>query len=69
LTEPTRTGATPFLYFADVAAAIDWLAAAFGCVERFRLTGPAGFVLHAEVEIGGAVEANARRHYNRLIGE
>lgn len=54
MTEPTRAGVTPFLYFADVAAALDWLKEAFGCTERFRLTGPGGVVLHAEVEIGGA---------------
>jgi PhnB protein len=54
MTEPTRSGATPFLYFADVAGAIDWLKTAFGCTERFRLSGPGGIVLHAELEVGGA---------------
>jgi PhnB protein len=54
MNEPTRSGATPFLYYADVAAALDWLKTAFGCTERFRLTAPNGTVMHAEIEIGGA---------------
>ena len=54
MTQPTSAGVTPFLYFADVAAAIDWLKNAFGCVERFRMTAPTGVVMHGEVEIGGA---------------
>jgi PhnB protein len=54
MAEPTRTGVAPFLYFADVAAALGWLKDAFGCTERFRLATPTGIVLHAEIEIGGA---------------
>jgi uncharacterized glyoxalase superfamily protein PhnB len=42
----------PFLYYDDVAAAIDWLTATFGCVERFRLQGPNGIVQHAEIGFG-----------------
>ena len=53
MTQPTHTGATPFLYFADVKGAIAWLKDAFGCTERFRLEGPGGIVFHAEIEIGG----------------
>jgi PhnB protein len=43
---------TPFLYYDDVAAGIEWLASAYGFQERFRLDGPSGVVLHAEVYLG-----------------
>ena len=47
---------TPFLYYENVAAAIEWLASAFGFTERFRLTGPSGIVAHAELGLGdGAI--------------
>lgn len=42
---------TPYLLYEDVAAAVDWLAAAFGCEERLRFTGEDGIVTHAEVTI------------------
>ncbi len=42
---------TPYLLYEDVAAAIDWLAAAFGFRERMRIPGPAGKVAHAEMEL------------------
>ena len=46
---------TPYLYYEDVAAALDWLARAFGFSERMRLAGPDGRVQHAEVEFAGGV--------------
>lgn len=46
---------TPYLLYEDTAAAMDFLAAAFGFEERFRL-GQAGVVYHAEMALGeGAV--------------
>jgi PhnB protein len=42
---------TPYLYYEDVARALDWLAEAFGFRERMRLAGPDGRVTHAEMEI------------------
>ncbi len=42
----------PYLYYENVAKAIDWLTAAFGLVERFRLATPSGFVAHAELVLG-----------------
>jgi uncharacterized glyoxalase superfamily protein PhnB len=46
----------PFVAYADAAAAIDWLAAAFGAVEQegMRRTGDDGTVGHAELDFGGA---------------
>lgn len=49
--------AIPFLYYVDVAKALEWLGRAFGFRERFRLAAPSGFVLHAELELGRAVIA------------
>jgi uncharacterized glyoxalase superfamily protein PhnB len=41
---------TPYLLYEDAAAAMDWLARAFGFREVLRTTGEAGG-LHAEMEI------------------
>ena len=43
---------TPYLYYEDVAAALDWLAAAFGFRETVRFKGEAGYVNHAEMDVG-----------------
>jgi uncharacterized glyoxalase superfamily protein PhnB len=43
---------TPYLYYDDVAAAIDWLGKAFGMRKRMAMPGPGGAILHAEIEIG-----------------
>jgi PhnB protein len=40
---------TPYLLYENVAAAIDWLGAAFGFRERMRIPGPGGKVAHAEM--------------------
>jgi PhnB protein len=46
---------TPYLYYEDVPAALDWLARAFGFRERLRMTNDDGTVGHAEMEFGEAV--------------
>jgi len=45
----------PYLYYQDVAAAIDWLAKAFGFEKRMAMPGPGGTVMHAEMDIGEGV--------------
>src|SRR5436309_3028135 len=49
---PRRTQVTPYLLYEDVAAALSWLAEAFGLEERLRFTDANGNVTHAEMEIG-----------------
>jgi PhnB protein len=46
---------TPYLFYEDVPAALDWLAATLGFEERMRMTEPDGTVNHAEMELGAAV--------------
>jgi len=46
---------TPYLYYEDVAAALDWLGRAFGLKERMRMADPSGVVRHAEVELADGV--------------
>ena len=46
---------TPYLYYEDVAKALDWLAAAFGFRERLRMPAPDGSIGHAEVELADGV--------------
>lgn len=41
---------SPYLYYRDVPAALEWLARAFGFQERMRLPGPDGTTMHAEME-------------------
>lgn len=40
---------TPYILYEDVAAALKWLAAAFGFRERLRYAGEDGVVTHAEM--------------------
>jgi PhnB protein len=42
---------TPYLYYEDPAAALDWLSGAFGFQETDRTTGAAGG-MHAELSVG-----------------
>jgi uncharacterized glyoxalase superfamily protein PhnB len=42
---------TPYLFYDDPAAALEWLARAFGFVETERTTGGAGG-MHAEMSVG-----------------
>ncbi len=43
---------TPYLYIRGAAAAIDFYKKAFGATEMFRMPGPGGRVMHAEIKIG-----------------
>ena len=43
---------TPYLLYEDVAAALDWLSKAFGFRETVRYQGEAGYVNHAEMDVG-----------------
>lgn len=43
---------TPYLAVRDAAAAIEFYQRAFGAVEEFRLTDPAGRVVHAHLRFG-----------------
>ena len=42
---------TPYLYYEDAGAALEWLGNAFGFRERLRVPGPDGKVAHAELEL------------------
>lgn len=46
---------TPYLYYEDVAAALEWLARAFGFRERTRIAGAGGKITHAEMEVADSV--------------
>jgi len=48
------TSVTPYLIVENAAGMLDFLAAAFGAVERLRVPMPGGGIGHAEVEIDGA---------------
>ena len=43
---------TPFLALKEADRAIDFYKRAFGAVEKFRMPGPDGRILHAELTIG-----------------
>jgi uncharacterized glyoxalase superfamily protein PhnB len=43
---------TPMIAYEDAAAALEWLARAFGFRERTRIAMPDGSIGHAEMEIG-----------------
>lgn len=45
----------PYLLYADVDAALEFLARAFGFEERLRYTGAAGYVNHAEMRLGDGI--------------
>jgi PhnB protein len=46
---------TPYLLYEDVAAALDWLTAAFGFRERLRFPAEDGTITHAEMELADGV--------------
>jgi PhnB protein len=46
---------TIYLYYEDVAGALDWLSRAFGFHEQNRMSGPDGSVAHGGMTIGDAV--------------
>lgn len=45
----------PYLLYADVDAALSFLARAFGFEERLRYTGAEGYVSHAEMRLGQGI--------------
>lgn len=49
------TRVSPYLYYEDPAAALDWLTYAFGLTEKLRVPSEDGNVMHAELELGGSV--------------
>ncbi len=46
---------TPFLTVKGAARFIDFLKDAFGAEERFRMPGPQGNIMHAEVRVGDSI--------------
>lgn len=46
---------TPYLYYEDVAGALDFLSRAFGLSEGSRMAGADGKVMHAHVTLGDGV--------------
>jgi len=46
---------TPYLYYEDAAKAVDFLVRVCGFTERFRMPGPDGKVMHAEVQLADGV--------------
>lgn len=48
------TAVTPYLVVRDAAKALDFYQKAFGASELFRMPGPGGKVMHAEMQIGNA---------------
>ena len=54
---PSPTGPTmvPYFGYRDAAAALRWLAEAFGFEERQAYAAPDGTVMHAEMAFGGGV--------------
>lgn len=46
---------SPYLYYEDGAAALNFLTSAFGFTERMRLPDEQGRIRHAEVELDGGV--------------
>jgi len=46
---------TPYLTVSDAARAIDFYKRAFGASERYRMDGPGGKIVHAEIKIGDSI--------------
>ena len=51
----TYPAISPYLYYQDGAAALAFLAKAFGFAERMRQTDDDGTIRHAEMDVGGGV--------------
>jgi len=49
------TTLTPSIVVRDAAQAIEFYKKAFGAKERYRMAGPGGKIMHAEVKIGDAI--------------
>ena len=57
MTEPSRSAGptlVPYFGYRDAAAALRWLAEAFGFEEKQAFSAPDGTVMHAEMALGGA---------------
>jgi uncharacterized glyoxalase superfamily protein PhnB len=56
-TPQTQPQVVPYLYYADAAAALEWLAKAFGFREMNRMAGADGKVAHAAMSLddGGLI--------------
>jgi uncharacterized glyoxalase superfamily protein PhnB len=50
----TFLGITPYLYYEDAEAALEWLARVFGFGQSARAVGESGSVEEAEIEVGPA---------------
>lgn len=46
---------TPYLFYDDLAAALDWLGKAFGLARRMSMPGPDGTLMHAEMTLQDGV--------------
>jgi len=46
---------TPHLIVKGAAKAIDWYVRALGAVERYRMPGPDGRLMHAELKVGNSI--------------
>jgi PhnB protein len=46
---------TPYLILTGGAAALDYYKKAFGAIELFRMPGPDGKIMHAEIKIGDSI--------------
>jgi PhnB protein len=46
------TTVTPYLIVKDAAGALDYYKKALGATELFRMPGPGGKVMHAEIQVG-----------------
>jgi PhnB protein len=47
--------ATPYLVIKGAAAAIEFYKIVFGATELFRMPGPGGSIMHAEIKIGDSI--------------
>jgi PhnB protein len=48
----TRTQIVPYIFYRDLAAALEWLARAFGFTEEMRVSTPSGG-MHGEMSLDG----------------
>jgi PhnB protein len=49
------TRVTPYLYYKDTEAALDFITRAFGFTEKLKVTGDDGKIAHCEVALDGGV--------------
>jgi len=54
MTPVTFHGLSPYLYYADAGAALDWMSRVFGFQERVRYVDADGAVQEAEMAVGDA---------------